>query len=641
MTLIKKFDNFINEAYKGDPKKYKQWWDKGPETQIRRTFGKEYEKAIDNRVKLLLTLVDDPDKAEEYAEMDFLSLPNGISTQLVNMDPKELHTILDESVTEAKGESNEELMFNFLEALRASGATNMFGAAPYLQDSFGLSKSEAKKVLIKWMKSYESVAEGHEFKHINKDEHKIKLAIKDVEKKVKLKANRGNPIEYDQLSLNKIMLSKVLGRGKLDKEHQDAWEKLKKEYDLKESINEARANTAKEALRNASDALTQTIPGSKLNKSYVKDYLKSLERMAKKAPQLFVKQYGDFTINDYLEDVEYNMANESVNEAKKDLKIGDTGVDYNDNTVEVIEIGNFNKVSKSFKKQMKADAEDYGYEKSSGDFYLTKNIEATEGNVGDLAIYPVKYDMANYWGLEPIKESLVTEAKVTEKTIDGLTNKLAKIVKELKENFLLYKGAKNDADKKKWTKRAGELTKLKQLVDSELEQAIQSFHKDIEYDEAYETFSYYESLLESTIGIKTDGTASVKGIQKLRDDLDKAKIKHKFNRLSMTLSVIDTDKKFFADAKKIVDDSGFAILMAKESKDGVYSFDEFLEEGSFSDWEVSFKSMNLSGTKLNPKNVYKVKARGTAEAIKKAAKDAGVKDDMWIATETNSIKKIS
>ena len=51
--------------------------------------------------------------------------------------------------------------------------------------------------------------------------------------------------------------------------------------------------------------------------------------------------------------------------------------------------------------------------------------------------------------------------------------------------------------------------------------------------------------------------------------------------------------------------------------------------------------MNLSGTKLNPKNVYKVKARGTAEAIKKAAKDAGVKDDMWIATETNSVKKLS
>ena len=77
-----------------------------------------------------------------------------------------------------------------------------------------------------------------EFKHINKDEHAIKLAIKDVEKKARLKANRNKPLEYEQLSLNKIMLSKVLGREKLGKEHQAAWEKLKKEYSLKESVNE-------------------------------------------------------------------------------------------------------------------------------------------------------------------------------------------------------------------------------------------------------------------------------------------------------------------------------------------------------------------------------------------------------------------
>ena len=79
----------------------------------------------------------------------------------------------------------------------------------------------------------ESVNEA-EFKHINKDEHAIKLAIKDVEKKARLKANRDKPLEYEQLSLNKIMLSKVLGREKLGKEHQAAWKKLKKEYSLKE-----------------------------------------------------------------------------------------------------------------------------------------------------------------------------------------------------------------------------------------------------------------------------------------------------------------------------------------------------------------------------------------------------------------------
>jgi len=103
--------------------------------------------------------------------------------------------------------------------------------------------------------------------------------------------------------------------------------------------------------------------------------------------------------------------NESVVNEAKELGLGDKGVDYNDNVVEIIEIGKFDKVAKSFKKEMKADAEDYGFEKGAGEFYLTKNIETEEGNVGDLAIYPVKYDITSYWGLDPVKESLVTEAK--------------------------------------------------------------------------------------------------------------------------------------------------------------------------------------------------------------------------------------
>ena len=78
-----------------------------------------------------------------------------------------------------------------------------------------------------------------EFKNINRAEHAIKLAIKDAEKKSRLKVNRDKPPVYDPKSLNKIMLSKVLGRGRLDREHEDAWERLKKEYDLKESVTEA------------------------------------------------------------------------------------------------------------------------------------------------------------------------------------------------------------------------------------------------------------------------------------------------------------------------------------------------------------------------------------------------------------------
>ena len=48
--------------------------------------------------------------------------------------------------------------FKYLNELRASGVTNMLGAAPYLEDQFWLEPSEAKEVLRLWMKSFEEVA---------------------------------------------------------------------------------------------------------------------------------------------------------------------------------------------------------------------------------------------------------------------------------------------------------------------------------------------------------------------------------------------------------------------------------------------------------------------------------------------------
>ena len=42
----------------------------------------------------------------------------------------------------------------YLERLRRSGVTNMYGAAPYLADEFDLDLEEARKVLRDWMKRY-------------------------------------------------------------------------------------------------------------------------------------------------------------------------------------------------------------------------------------------------------------------------------------------------------------------------------------------------------------------------------------------------------------------------------------------------------------------------------------------------------
>lgn len=44
----------------------------------------------------------------------------------------------------------------YLDVLRASGATNMFGAAPYLQEAFGLDRTEARKVLVYWMETFDA-----------------------------------------------------------------------------------------------------------------------------------------------------------------------------------------------------------------------------------------------------------------------------------------------------------------------------------------------------------------------------------------------------------------------------------------------------------------------------------------------------
>ncbi len=42
----------------------------------------------------------------------------------------------------------------YLEKLRRSGETNMFGAVPYLQAEFGMGRKEATDVLLDWMKNY-------------------------------------------------------------------------------------------------------------------------------------------------------------------------------------------------------------------------------------------------------------------------------------------------------------------------------------------------------------------------------------------------------------------------------------------------------------------------------------------------------
>jgi len=45
------------------------------------------------------------------------------------------------------------MYFKYLDELRDSGVTNMFGARPYLMGNFPLSKKDATKILTQWMNS--------------------------------------------------------------------------------------------------------------------------------------------------------------------------------------------------------------------------------------------------------------------------------------------------------------------------------------------------------------------------------------------------------------------------------------------------------------------------------------------------------
>ena len=50
--------------------------------------------------------------------------------------------------------SEKESMFHYLDDLRESGQVNMFGSGAYLQSAFGLSRYEAKDVVLEWMETF-------------------------------------------------------------------------------------------------------------------------------------------------------------------------------------------------------------------------------------------------------------------------------------------------------------------------------------------------------------------------------------------------------------------------------------------------------------------------------------------------------
>ena len=56
--------------------------------------------------------------------------------------------------------------YTYLDNLRESGETNMFGAGTYVESEFGISKNEARELLTGWMEAYGKTWDGENHKFV-------------------------------------------------------------------------------------------------------------------------------------------------------------------------------------------------------------------------------------------------------------------------------------------------------------------------------------------------------------------------------------------------------------------------------------------------------------------------------------------
>ena len=54
----------------------------------------------------------------------------------------------------------------YLDELRASGETNMYGAGPYLRREFGVSQSESHAILAEWMRTFTQRRAARQASHV-------------------------------------------------------------------------------------------------------------------------------------------------------------------------------------------------------------------------------------------------------------------------------------------------------------------------------------------------------------------------------------------------------------------------------------------------------------------------------------------
>ena len=105
----------------------------------------ESHEAITAELQRMAKLADAYGKSAEKS-VEFIAYPSDVVPS----------TDMALSMRQTDYPETDEDYSDFLLDLRNSGVTNMNGAGPYLQAHFHITKVEANKVLINWMKSFEN-----------------------------------------------------------------------------------------------------------------------------------------------------------------------------------------------------------------------------------------------------------------------------------------------------------------------------------------------------------------------------------------------------------------------------------------------------------------------------------------------------
>ena len=156
--------------------------------ELEEALNPEVTKAVSRFIKAMAKRYSYSEKDAVFAIQAALKQRNfdGLDERVAKIDE-----ILDEGVIKD--------MHTFLNDLRDSGVTNMFGAAPYLQNEFGLDKREARQVLANWMQSF-----SENLDEIDNSEYAMKLrALKSQPE-----PSRGG-IDYDEALTLRGMLSQL------------------------------------------------------------------------------------------------------------------------------------------------------------------------------------------------------------------------------------------------------------------------------------------------------------------------------------------------------------------------------------------------------------------------------------------------